>query len=837
MPDVFISHASVDVDRAREVAVLLERAGYSVWWDDELRSGERFQESIIRELNDALAVVVLWSKAAVESDWVYSEARRGNKQDKLAQFRVADLDIDELPPPFDVFHCPDVTDSRAVLSGVAAIVRSSHRPAQGVREDDTWRSNLPAARTPIVGRDVELTELHDALERGEGLVTLTGPGGSGKTKLAIEAARAGHELFPSGVVFVGLATATEAPTAWGMVGEALGLPDAQRGREGVLAALAKGRRLVILDNLEQLEGAAGVVDAIIESAAGCALLATSRRALHVRGEREYLVTPLAVPAGDRLDAARASGAVTMFVEHAQRVRRDFELTEQNAGAVAELCRRLEGLPLAIELVAARAKFETPAALLQRLHGLLDLTSMTPAADHRQATVRQTITWSYELLSSAQQRVLECFGVFEGGADLDALEAVADDDLEHGVLELLYDLVDANLVSVHDTVDGRTRFRVLETVRQFARDRLAQRGTLSQKVDAHAQFFYDLAGHLYQGSRSAQHSLTRVRFEEEVANLRAMLAATPDGVHDEPFYPGPVPLSHLTVVVTWVCLRFGRVRDAYLVLTEAGDRTTADRYAEVATRLAFGDAIRLLPEVSVDAAYLETTRAMAAELPDARLPPWVEPRNVEFFARRQLVILAQETDDLEHAQELCDDLVDFAQRHGTKRHRALADEARAYQAYRSGDLERALTFLEREHGYFEEIGDVRQLAICTNNLADVELMLGRPADAAARLVAGTERVVDLGDLETFRVYLQTFAQVIGERAPLLVARAEGAARSLSETTGLAPEGSEPEHLHESVLAPVRKLVPADAWAAAVEEGRATPAAAVLRELAQEAATIF
>ena len=119
-----------------------------------------------------------------------------------------------------------------MLAGVATIVRSSHRSVREPAVESSWRSNLPASRTPIMGREAELTELHEALERGEGLVTLTGPGGSGKTKLAVEAARESHELFPSGVVFVGLATATDAPTAWGMVGEALGLPDAQRGRQG-----------------------------------------------------------------------------------------------------------------------------------------------------------------------------------------------------------------------------------------------------------------------------------------------------------------------------------------------------------------------------------------------------------------------------------------------------------------------------------------------------------------------------------------------------------------------------------------------------------------------------
>jgi predicted ATPase len=638
---------------------------------------------------------------------------------------------------------------------------------------------------------------------------------------------------------VGLATAVDAPTAWGMVGEALGLPDAQRGRDGVLAALATGRRLLILDNLEQLGGAAGVVDAIIEAAPGCALLTTSRRALHVRGEREYLVSPLTLPEGDRLDAVRASGAVAMFVEHAQRVRRDFALTEQNAAAVAELCRRLDGLPLAIELVAARVKFETPGVLLQGLGGLLDLPSMTTEPEHRQATVRRTIAWSYELLSPPQQRVLDSFGVFEGGADLDALAAVArEDDLGgQGVQELLYDLVDANLLSVHDTVDGRVRFRVLETVRQFARDQLVRRDVVPLMVDAHAQFFYDIAGRLYQGARSATHALTRVRFEEDIANLRAMLAAAPGGVRHDEFYEESVPLSHLVVLVAWVCLRFGRVRDAYLVLTDVPERPVEDPYAEVAIRVAFGDYIRLLPEVTVDEDYMETTRSMAAELPDKLLPPWIDPRSSEFFARRHLTMLAQNNHELDKAQVLCDDLVAYAAAQGTPRHQALADEAIAYQAYLTGDLERALTYLGREQAYFEEIDDVRQLTICTNNMADVELMMGRPADAAARLVAGTEQAASLGDLETFRVYLQTFAQVIGERAPLLVAKAEGAASSLSETTGLVPEGSEPEELHESVLAPVRALVAPEAWSAAVEEGRTTPAVTILRELAREAASLF
>ena len=837
MADVFISHASVDVERSREIATLLAGAGYSVWWDSQLRSGDRFQESIVGELNDSRAVVVLWSAASVRSDWVYSEARRANKQDKLVQLRVGHIDIDDLPAPFDAFHCPSADDVDAVLAGVAAVARELRTVKRRPAPERASPSHLPAARTPIIGRQSELADLRGCYERGERLVTLTGPGGSGKTKLAIEAARTCDQLFPAGVVFVGLVTATDAPTAWGMIGEALGLADELRGRGGVLAALGGDRRLLILDNLEQLEQAHEIVDEIVELTVGCAVLATSRRALHVVGEREFLVAPLSLPSGSDLDEMRTSGAVQMFVENGQRVRRDFALTQANAEAVSELCRRLDGLPLAIELVAARVRVQSPSALLQDLDVLLDVASAAPNRDQRQATVRGTISWSYDMLSPPQQAVLDCFGVFENGASLEALHAVVEDEdlAGHPLPELLYDLVDVNLVGAHETGDGRARFRVLETVRQFARRRLQERDSLLRRLQSHAQYYYDFTRELYGSAESRAHGLLRARLEEELANLRAMLSDGSVRVHDSEFYGEPVPPSHILALVVSTYIRFERVRDAFLLGFHAVEEGTADPYAEVAVRVVLGSSRQWPDATMLDENFVQTTAAKAKALKDAHLPEWVEPRNTEFYARRELIFLAHERGDLDSARTLCDDLMGIAET-GTTLQKSLAHEALAFQADEDGDLERARIFLERMRLDLIALGHDRELGLWINNMASLEQELGQHAAAAKRLAKGAEQVIALGDPDILTNYLETFAEVVGERAPLLAAKAEGAASALRLATGLGL----PAHLaarSQHLLAPVRASVAARAWQAAHESGRSSDPADVLRELSATAPGLF
>ncbi len=290
-------------------------------------------------------------------------------------------------------------------------------------------SNLPTPPTPLVGRDKELAELAEALALSrKRLVTLTGPGGAGKTRLAIEVALQLVNDFPDGVYFVSLVSVTVPDLLWTEIAEALDLRLPDPSPAQLMHQLAPRRALLVLDNLEQLPGADAVVAELLAQAPFIAILATSRRPLHVSAEYEHALTSLDVPEGASLEAAQRSGAVQLFVQQARRVRSSFALTAENAADVTTLCRRLDGLPLALELAAARTKLLSPHALLARLDRALDMPAAGIVPD-RQKTLRDTIAWSEELLTPRLQGFFHQMGVFSGGADLSAIGDVVtvDDD--------------------------------------------------------------------------------------------------------------------------------------------------------------------------------------------------------------------------------------------------------------------------------------------------------------------------------------------------------------------------------------------------------------------------
>ncbi|WP_460461113.1 adenylate/guanylate cyclase domain-containing protein, partial [Angustibacter peucedani] len=263
------------------------------------------------------------------------------------------------------------------------------------------RSNLPAQTSSLVGRDAELAEVADAvLSRDGRLTTLTGPGGSGKTRLALAVAERVEPLFPDGVYFVPLETARSADVMWSRLAETLGVSTDGVAGDAVVEHLAGARTLLVLDNLEQLDDAPKVVDRLLREATGCRVVATSRRPLHLDGEQEHAVPPLTLPrrrARSVSDVAGA-GAVSLFVQRARLVRPDFALDASNAADVAAICRRLDGLPLAVEIAAARLKLLGVAAVRSRLDDGLDLPqSKRAAGPKRQQTLASTIAWSYELL--------------------------------------------------------------------------------------------------------------------------------------------------------------------------------------------------------------------------------------------------------------------------------------------------------------------------------------------------------------------------------------------------------------------------------------------------------
>jgi predicted ATPase/class 3 adenylate cyclase len=358
-------------------------------------------------------------------------------------------------------------------------------------------SNLPVTSTPLVGRRSELADVSALLRDPEvRLVTLTGPGGSGKTRLAVAAAREAVERFPDGVYFVPLAAVTTAEVIWSSIGGALDLPVGERTPAAFFDRVARLQAMVVLDNLEQIQGADAAVVTLLGSAPDLVVLATSRRPLHLTSEHQYAVAPLALPAADTLVATKASPAVQLFVNRAVAVRASFALTVDNSPEVAAICRRLDGLPLAIELAAARSKLLGPRALLVRLDQALDLPGSGADRPTRQRALRATIDWSYRLLPAPQRVLFRRLGVFAGGADLDAVAAVCVDGIgDADPVELVADLVDASLVTVGEDDDGEPRLTMLETVRAFALDAFADAGELQDARRLHAAHFVDVAARL------------------------------------------------------------------------------------------------------------------------------------------------------------------------------------------------------------------------------------------------------------------------------------------------------------------------------------------------------
>ncbi len=331
------------------------------------------------------------------------------------------------------------------------------------------------------------------------LLTLTGPGGVGKTRLALEAAAGLADTFPDGARFVSLAPITDPVLVAPMVAQALGVREA--GDEPIterLAAFLRDKRLLLLlDNFEQVVEAAPLVTDLLAACPGLKGLVTSRVRLRLSGERDYPVPPLAVPApaGPRpFQYAKGSAAVRLFSERAQAVRPEFALTPENASAVADICRGLDGLPLAIELAAARIKVLPPAALLARLEKRLPLlTGGGRDLPARQQTMRDAIAWSHDLLTPEEQALFRWLAVFVGGFTLEGAEAVvfAGDALDLDVFEGVASLVDKSLLRQEVGPDEEPRFAMLETIREFGLERLAARGEEAAIQNAHAAYFLAL----------------------------------------------------------------------------------------------------------------------------------------------------------------------------------------------------------------------------------------------------------------------------------------------------------------------------------------------------------
>lgn len=391
--------------------------------------------------------------------------------------------------------------------------------------------NLPAPPTPLIGRAAQLAELAVLLgDPATRLITLVGPPGVGKTRLGLEVVADRIDGFADGVRFVPLASLEDADLVMPALATALGLTTARSDpREAVEAHLRERHTLVLLDNFEQVLGAATDLAELVRACPGLTVLVTSRVALGLSGEYTYRVPPLPLPdpvkplAADRL---ASTPAVALFIERARAVRRDFEITDENAEAIAEICRRLDGLPLAIELAAVRAKLLGPRALLARLdHQLAALGTGGPDRPPRQQTLRAALEWSYGLLPSRERRLFRALGVFQGGCTMEAVTAVCEPGDETGgdLLDRLETLVDHSLLQVEIGRDGEPRFSMLHVVREFALDRLRREEGEGAPRARHAAHYRTLAEAMRPDAPEPRPEDWAHRLDEVRDDLRAALA--------------------------------------------------------------------------------------------------------------------------------------------------------------------------------------------------------------------------------------------------------------------------------------------------------------------------
>jgi predicted ATPase/class 3 adenylate cyclase len=391
------------------------------------------------------------------------------------------------------------------------------------------RTNLPAPLTAFVGRKRELEEITALLGREEvRLLTLTGPGGSGKTRLALRVAAGLVEEFSDGVVLVELASIEDPTLVPAAVAHALGVREVldQPVLETLIDSVGGQRLLLLVDNFEQVVPAAAVVYRLLVACPQLKVLVTSRAALHVSGEYEYPVPPLAVPDVQAPPAPNgaASEAVTLFANRARAVKPDFAVTAQNAATVAEICRRLDGLPLAIELAAVRIRLLSLEALLERLQQRLPLlTGGARDLPVRQQTLRATIDWSYRLLAPAEQRLFARLAVFAAGCSVEAAETVCSLNSDEEVLAGLDSLLDKNLLRTLDSDRGVPRVGMLETIREYAHELLDTGGEAALLARRHADYFLALAGQADSLLSGPEQRMWFKQFAADLDNFRAALA--------------------------------------------------------------------------------------------------------------------------------------------------------------------------------------------------------------------------------------------------------------------------------------------------------------------------
>ena len=687
------------------------------------------------------------------------------------------------------------------------------------------QSRLPVPLTRLVGRERDLGQVCAALTGpGVRLVTLTGTGGVGKTRLALAAAASLGQEFPHGVFFAALAAVRDAGVMWRAIADGLDVTGDGPAAGAVTRYLADRRALLVLDNLEQLDGAAGVVAGLLAAAPGLVVLATSRRPLHLQGEEELPVPPLELPREASVEEVAACGAARLFVQQAAMARRGFALTRANAADVAAICERLDGLPLAIELAASRARLLAPGALLARLGRSLDLAAADVGRPSRQQTLRSTVAWSYDLLAPDLAEAFRRAGVFAGGCDLDALAAVVAPGHGPGApgvqgagadpLDLAAGLLNVSLVTVTDGADGEPRVGMLETIREYALERLERAGDLDGTRRRHAEHYAGVAERADEQLRSSgpAHLAALDRLEAEHDNLRAALTwslQTPAA--------GPAPADReraatglrLAQALAYFWYRHSYVGEGRRWLQRAIDLAAEEGGAPLA-QLAhwLGILLQVQGEPRAALPLLERSLAIWRDLGD---------RDQQARELNSLGITHRFLGDFDTARSLLEESAAIAREVGSDFRLAAALTNLGQLESGAGNFDRATEVLQEALALDRKQGDMLGVALDQQSLAGVHLRAGRAREARDLLSAMAGYVVSCGDPELLATTLEMCAANAAQLGEALrAARITGAAEAIRQKTGIPMK--EPELLEE-FLAPVRAAIAPDQWDAELAAGRA------------------
>ncbi len=688
--------------------------------------------------------------------------------------------------------------------------------AQPEKPADAGRHNLPIQRTSFVGREGELLEVKRDLAMTR-LLTLTGAGGSGKTRLALEAAKDLSGTYPDGVWLAELAPLSDPGLVEGAVASALGVRE-QPDRPPVetLAGALRGREtLLVLDNCEHVVDAASrLADALLDSCPGLKILATSREALGVAGEINRPVPPLSLPDPKEtptVEKLEGSGSVRLFVERALYRPSAFVLTPQNARAVAEICRQLDGIPLAIELAAARIGALAVEQLSERLSDSLGLlTGGARTATPRQRTLRGSLDWSRGLLDGPEKRLFDRLSVFAGGWTLVAAETVgAGDGIERGeVLDLLSRLVDKSLVvaGASPGAEGALRYRMLEPVRQYAREKLAESGEAEDARRRNADLCLAFAERADAGLRGAEQEAWIGRAESEHPNVRAALGWSLDA--------DPVLAIRLAVAMGHFWYSHGHINEGRRWMEAALERTDDD--LQNATR---AKALRL-------AGILSEERGLygrAAELYEEGLALYRRLGDREGVASslNSLGTLAYITGDVARGLELTEKALAVKRELGDARGVMISLNNLAEMTLMAGDLTQALALFEECLKMCREQEDGYGVAIVLLNLGTLYVEREDPGRAEELLLDALGAFRRLGDLDAVAECLGSLAGAAGTRgeggraATLL-----GAAAAAREELG-APIRPVERDRYERFVALSKRGLNGEAWAAVWAVGRAMP----------------